>query len=452
MEIDKTLLIGRRLLLDELPYDKEQLEKEPGVTISQTMAIKDGVRRCLRCLRCGNTELVELRGGETVVNYCPACIMLGRVASVDVFYGCNPNFSMQKKVKDALTWSGKLSVDQARVSERIIETIEQGSSILIHAVTGAGKTEMLFKGIELALAKGYKIGIASPRVDVCIELFPRIQAAFSAIEVSLLYGKQDEPYFYSQLVVLTCHQLFRFYRAFDVLIIDEVDAFPYLNNEELNYASENALKKNGTVIYLSATPPKPLQAKVRRGELDGITLPKRYHGYTLPVPQVKFIRKWQFNLQQGKLDKTLKNILTQKENQKRQVLIFCPIVMILKKIVSLTRQVFPNVIQGFSYASDEDRISKVQMMREEEYRWFFTTTILERGVTFPCVDVIVVGADHIVFNTHSLIQIAGRAGRSIRDPFGDVYFLAEGRSRAMYHAKKEIKKMNRLAKQGEVLR
>lgn len=446
MEIDKMLLIGRRLLLNELPYSKEQLEGEVGITISQTMSIEHGI---LTCLRCGNTELVDLAFTDSPIKYCPACIMLRRVTSIGVFYGINSDYSMQGRIKGALTWDGVLSKDQKRVSKRIVKAIEDKSSILIHAVTGAGKTEMLFKGIELALAKGYRIGIASPRVDVCIELFPRIKAAFSAIEVSLLYGKQDEPYFYSQLVVLTCHQLFRFYRAFDVLIIDEVDAFPYLNNKELDYASNNALKEKGSFIYLSATPPKMLLTKVKKGELEGITLAKRYHGYALPVPEFKFVRNWQYKLKQGKLDRTLKRILLQKESKQRQVLIFCPSVVMLKKLVHLTKQLFPGVMQGFSYASDEDRILNVQKMREEEYRWFFTTTILERGVTFPCIDVIVVGADHIVFNTHSLIQIAGRAGRSGQDPSGDVYFLAEGRSRAMSQAKKEIKKMNELVKRGE---
>ncbi|CAM3250845.1 DEAD/DEAH box helicase [Vagococcus fessus] len=446
MEIDKALLIGRRLLLDELPYTKEQLEGERGITISKTMSLERGI---WTCLRCGNTELVDLPFTDDPIKYCPACIMLGRVTNKEFFYGANSESIFHPIIKEAMTWDGTLSKDQTIVSERIVKVIEDKSSILIHAVTGAGKTEMLFKGIELALSKGYRVGIASPRVDVCIELYPRMKAAFSAIEVSLLYGKQDEPYFYSQLVVLTCHQLFRFYRAFDVLIIDEVDAFPYLNNRELEYASNNALKKKGSFIYLSATPPKPLLSKVRKGELEAITLAKRYHGYILPVPQFKVVRRWQYKLEHGKLDRGLKELLLQKEKKKRQVLIFCPSVVMLKKLVNLTQKIFPGVRQGFSYASDEERILNVQKMREEKYRWFFTTTILERGVTFPCVDVIVVGADHAVFNAHSLIQIAGRAGRSGLDPFGDVYFLYEGKSRAMSQAKKEIKKMNKLAKRDE---
>ncbi|KLD60563.1 competence protein ComF, partial [Lactiplantibacillus plantarum] len=38
---------------------------------------------------------------------------------------------------------------------------------LVWAVTGAGKTEMLFPGIAWALAHQWRVAIASPRVDVC---------------------------------------------------------------------------------------------------------------------------------------------------------------------------------------------------------------------------------------------------------------------------------------------
>ena len=49
---------------------------------------------------------------------------------------------------------------------------------LVWAVTGAGKTEMLFAVLHQTLQEGGRIALASPRVDVCLELFPRIQAVF----------------------------------------------------------------------------------------------------------------------------------------------------------------------------------------------------------------------------------------------------------------------------------
>ena len=50
-------------------------------------------------------------------------------------------------------------------------------------------------------------------------------------------------------------------------------------------------------------------------------------------------------------------------------------------------------------------------MREATYEILLTTMILERGVTFERISVIVLGADHPVFTKSSLVQIAGRADR-----------------------------------------
>ncbi|QGS69179.1 hypothetical protein CV093_15140 [Oceanobacillus sp. 143] len=72
-----------------------------------------------------------------------------------------------------------------------------------------------------------------------------------------------------------------------------------------------------------------------------------------------------------------------------------------------------------------------------------TTTILERGVTFPSVDVAILDAGHVVFDEAALVQIAGRAGRSADDPTGEVIFFHDGKTEAMVQAIKSIKMMNK---------
>ena len=68
---------------------------------------------------------------------------------------------------------------------------------------------------------------AIPRTDVVIELVPRLKKAFPHAKVIGLHGHSDEKNDYGDIVISTTHQLIRFYQAFDLLIIDEVDAFPY---------------------------------------------------------------------------------------------------------------------------------------------------------------------------------------------------------------------------------
>lgn len=98
------------------------------------------------------------------------------------------------------------------------------------------------------------------------------------------------------------------------------------------------------------------------------------------------------------------------------------------------------------HAADKDREAKVQAFRNREIAIILTTTILERGVTFPSVDVAILDAAHEVFDEAALVQIAGRAGRSPADPTGEVVFFHEGRSDAMDKAVRAIQDMNRRAK------
>ncbi|MDR2833852.1 MAG: DNA/RNA helicase, partial [Streptococcaceae bacterium] len=95
---------------------------------------------------------------------------------------------------------------------------------------------------------------------------------------------------------------------------------------------------------------------------------------------------------------------------------------------------------------DPQRLEKVEAMRKQKIQCLITTTILERGVTFADVSVIVLGANHHVYTKSSLVQISGRVGRKLSRPTGRLIYLHDGKTKAMIQAKKQIQEMNRLAK------
>lgn len=85
----------------------------------------------------------------------------------------------------------------------------------------------------------------------------------------------------------------------------------------------------------------------------------------------------------------------------------------------------------------------VEQFRLQEITMLVSTTILERGVTFPCVDVFVLQANHRLYTRSALVQISGRVGRSAERPTGELLFLHDGLSKAMQKAIREIRKMNK---------
>jgi competence protein ComFA len=94
------------------------------------------------------------------------------------------------------------------------------------------------------------------------------------------------------------------------------------------------------------------------------------------------------------------------------------------------------------HASDPLRQEKVQAMREQKYLFLVTTSILERGVTFPGIDVMILGADDEVFSASALVQMAGRAGRAKERPTGTVCFFVGAMSRRVREALRQIAYMN----------
>lgn len=82
-------------------------------------------------------------------------------------------------------------------------------------------------------------------------------------------------------------------------------------------------------------------------------------------------------------------------------------------------------------------------MRDEKLQYLITTTILERGVTFPRIDVLIIGADDKTFSENALVQIAGRVGHSADRPIGLVQAYVQHINLKVRAAQKQIIMMNR---------
>ncbi len=367
--------------------------------------------------------------------------MMGRVSECSPLVSWNgPDDTKQPTSDKLLHWTGTLSSFQQRAATEVIRTVEQQDELLVWAVCGAGKTEVLFPGIERALQLGHKVCIATPRTDVVLELSPRIKQAFPTIEVATLYGgSEDRKKISCDITISTTHQLLRYYNAFDTIIIDEVDAFPYSYDKSLQHAVQEARKDKSAIIYLSATPSKSMQKLVHTKKLNAIKIPQRYHGHPLPVPRFEWCGNWSKKLEKGKLPKP---ILKWIQAQQTQTFIFVPRIEHIEKVLAILED---SNVAGV-HAEDPERKGKVAKFRKGEVQMLVTTTILERGVTVPNVRVAVLGADDHIFTESALVQIAGRVGRSASYPIGDVTFFHYGKTKEMVAARHHIVKMNEEAR------
>ncbi|MFJ7728275.1 DEAD/DEAH box helicase [Neobacillus sp. NPDC097160] len=440
------LLTGKQLLLDDIPFtlDEIQTHYQNGYVTYRQPIVYKGKQPI--CARCGNKEpqwfaTFPCSRCEETCLYCRHCLMMGRISACTPLLGWNgpvPDTIYPTKI---LEWEGTLSEGQTVASNQVVEAIHGNQEHLIWAVCGAGKTEVLFAGIEAALTAKKRICIATPRTDVVLELTPRLKAAFPNITVASLYGGSEDRHLFAPLTIATTHQLLRFYQAFDTIILDEVDAFPYTVEESLQHAATQARKTTSAMIYLTATPNQKWQSECRAGKRAYTTIPARFHRHPLPVPEFVWCGNWQKRLQKNKLPQNVIDWIQKRLRADKQALLFFPHIPLMEKALTILRRIAPNI--EAVHAEDPDRKIKVQKMRAKEIPLLLTTTILERGVTFPNIDVAVIGAEDTIFTESALVQIAGRAGRSKDYPDGVVTFFHYGKTDQMIKARRQIVSMNR---------
>ena len=420
-------------------FTKAQLPAELQLYAQTLPAMKEEKGK-LCCNRCGQVVNKEKQQLPIGAYYCRPCVRLGRVRSDEKLYYF-PQAEFPKT--NVLTWEGRLTDYQAKVSQGLVEAVAKQKNSLVHAVTGAGKTEMIYQVVAQVINEGGAVCLASPRIDVCLELHRRLQEDFSC-DISLLHG-ESEVYFRSPLVIATTHQLLKFYQAFDLLIVDEVDAFPYVDNPMLYHAVTQSVKEQSTIIFLTATSTDELDKKVSKGELNRLSLPRRFHGNPLIVPQKIWLENFQKYLNQKKLVPKLEQFVKKQRKTGFPLLIFASEIKRGQELAEVLQSYFSSENVGFVASTTENRLDIVEKFRQKEITILVTTTILERGVTFPCVDVFVVEANHRLFSRSALVQIAGRVGRSMDRPTGELLFFHDGTNFAIERAIQEIKAMNQEA-------
>lgn len=454
-------LQGRLLTQQQM---QERFGQEVLENIQKEICVMEGLIRELDgtpvCQRCHNhsidnfATMPSLDTGKEIY-YCLQCLQMGRILEGDKLYHIpSCKHDIQERSNYLLTWKGKLSPQQEVASQELIASLtDYRRPHLVYAVTGAGKTEMIFPVINEVLMKGGRVALASPRVDVCLELFPRIQAAFENTECLLMYGGTDQTYHYTPIVVLTTHQLLKFREAFDLVVVDEVDAFPYVNSNMLHEAVNQSVKKPmGKRVYLTATPDAHLFQAMDNRKISVTRLPARFHGFPLVVPEFVWVGNWQDFFMQGKKNRKLKKLIKEFLLSDGARVLFSPSIEMAEQIYRWMLENFPDIPSHVVHSKDSSRKEKVQKLRDGTISLLISTTILERGVTFNNCQVLIIGAESSMYSSSALVQMSGRVGRKADFPTGRLIFAHFGISKAMKEAKRQIQAMNALALERGLLR
>jgi len=356
----------------------------------------------MECKRCGNKDPSFFYKGVRGY-YCRKCIGFSRVLLED---DLSPsNYEIQNDIEE-YEFGYELTKAQVITSNKCLNALNRNKDVLLYCVCGAGKTELVVESISSYIQRGLKVGYAISRKEVVIELEERFKKIFPKANVIGVYGGHHDE-LYGDLIVCTTHQLYRYYQTFDLLILDEVDAFPLKGNETLMNISLNSAK--GRIIFSTATIDNGLKEILNKRNVETISLYVRPSNKPLVVPKVKYSNKYIHILY-------LMYILHSMANQ-------CIIFVSSKNMCTILYKLFSKLFScTYVYSNLDDRDKNILDFKNKKYQFIFATTVLERGITIKDVNVVILNFDY-TFDESNLVQMLGRVGRNIDNPIGEAYIL-----------------------------
>ena len=356
----------------------------------------------MECLRCGNKDQTYFYLGHKGC-YCRKCIKFSRVLIDEDLYPYE--YDISEGAND-YSFDYKLTSKQIEASKKCLNCLKY-SDVLLFCCCGAGKTEIVVESIGYYLSKGLKVAYAIARREVVIELSERFKKIFKNANIISVYGGHHNK-LSGDLIVCTTHQLYRYYKSFDLLILDEVDAFPLKGNETLMNICINSCK--GRIIFSTATIDDYLKRILKRRNYKKVELFVRPSMAPLVIPKLIYLPEFLLII--------VLLYLMHKVNKQ------CIIFVSSKKMCKLLYKLFRHLYScTYVYADLDCRSENINAFRNKQYQFIFATSVLERGITIKDVSVIIYTRDS-TFDEANIIQMLGRVGRNINNPYGEAYILS----------------------------
>jgi primosomal protein N' (replication factor Y) len=201
----------------------------------------------------------------------------------------------------------ELTAEQRVAVAPIIEAISAGRHrrVLLHGVTGSGKTEVYLAAIDAALALNRRAIVLVPEIALTPQAVERFAARFPGRVAVLHSGLSDAERAKEWLqiragdfdvVVGSRSAIFAPVESLGIVVVDEEDASAYKQDRMPRYHAVDVALMLGEicaapVVLGSATPRVETFYRAHTGDLELASLPRRVSGRELPPIEVVDLRE-----------------------------------------------------------------------------------------------------------------------------------------------------------------
>ncbi len=182
------------------------------------------------------------------------------------------------------------------------------SMLLLHGVTGSGKTETYIRAVDTCIKNGKNAIILVPEISLTTQMTERFIERFGNGRVAILHSKMSGGQRYEQwmrimrgetpIVIGARSAVFAPMKDIGIIIIDEEhessyksDMTPKYDTIEVATRRLNGQTSPGTLLLGSATPSVVTNFRANNGLFKRLTLSKRYNEIELPKTRIVDMRE-----------------------------------------------------------------------------------------------------------------------------------------------------------------
>jgi primosomal protein N' (replication factor Y) len=220
--------------------------------------------------------------------------------------------------------------------EEALRIVEQGGVILLHGVTGSGKTEVYLRSIARVVEQGKQAIVLVPEIALTPQTVSRFKARFPRVAVlhsvltqadrarqwrAIRNGEID-------VIVGARSAVFAPTRALGIIVLDEEHEAAYKQENDPRYhardvAVQRAKLESATVILGSATPSLEALYRAQTGEYRLARLPGRVEGREMPEIEVVDMAAEKLELKRHPvISRRLEQLMRQSMDRQEQAILF----------------------------------------------------------------------------------------------------------------------------------
>ncbi len=220
----------------------------------------------------------------------------------------DPLVSLRHLQASAAAEPFELTAEQAEAVAAITRELEREGkkrTILVHGVTGSGKTEVYMRAVAAALSRGEQAIVLVPEIALTSQIVERFSARFgrdiAVLHSGLSLGERHDEWQriregQASIVIGARSAIFAPLPRLGIIIVDEEHETAYKQEESPRYHAREVAEKraelsDAVLVLGSATPSIETYYRAKQGIIDRYGLPARVCGFKMPTVRVVDMRQ-----------------------------------------------------------------------------------------------------------------------------------------------------------------